>query len=152
PGVLARDPLVMEKIALAKKFGVPIDGHAPGLRGAEAEHYISAGISTDHECFTLAEAQDKLKYGMKIIIREGSAAKNYEALHSLIGTHPERVMFCSDDKHPHELVEGHINELVKRSIQHGYDTMDVLRCACYNPIEHYRLEVGCLQVGQSADF
>ncbi len=153
PGVLHRDALVMDKIRIAKELGLPVDGHAPGLKGADAQKYISAGITTDHECYTLEEALDKLKYGMKISIREGSAAKNYEALHTIIKTHPDKVMFCSDDKHPHELVKGHINELVKRSIvDHGYDTMDVLRCACYNPIEHYKLDVGFLQVGQSADF
>lgn len=153
PGVLAKDPMVMKKIEVAKKLGLPVDGHAPGLKSEEAERYISAGISTDHECFTLEEAQDKLKYGMKIIIREGSAAKNYDALHSLIASNPESVMFCSDDKHPHDLVRGHINELVKRSIvRHGYNTMDVLRCACLNPIKHYNLEVGYLQPGQPADF
>ena len=153
PGVLARDPLVMDKIAVAKELGLPVDGHAPGLKGPEAERYISAGISTDHECFTLEEALDKIKYGMKILIREGSAAKNYEALHSLIASHPDLVMFCCDDKHPHELVKGHINEIVKRSIvQHGYDQMDVLRCACYHPVKHYKLDVGLLQVGDPADF
>jgi len=153
PGVLARDPLVMDKIKVAKDLGLPVDGHAPGLKGAEAERYISAGITTDHECYTLAEALDKLKYGMKITIREGSAAKNYAALHPLLGTHPDQVMLCSDDKHPHELVKGHINELVKRSIvTHGYDTMDVLRCATYNPVKHYNLDVGLLQTGDPADF
>lgn len=153
PGVLARDSLVMNKIQAAKDLHLPIDGHAPGLKGQDAARYISAGISTDHECYTLEEALDKIKYGMKIIIREGSAAKNYNALHTLIGSHPDLVMFCSDDKHPNDLVTGHINDLVKRSIvQHGYDTMDVLRCACYNPIKHYNLDVGYLQSGQSADF
>lgn len=153
PGVLGRDPLVMDKIQVAKDLGLPIDGHAPGLKGADAERYISAGITTDHECYMLDEARDKLKYGMKISIREGSAAKNYNALHPLIGSHPDKVMFCSDDKHPHELVEGHINQLVKRSIvDHSYDTMNVLRCACYNPVIHYGLDVGLLQAGQSADF
>lgn len=153
PGVLARDKLVMDKIAAAKELGLPVDGHAPGLKGEDAERYISAGISTDHESYSLPEALDKLKYGMKVIIREGSAAKNYAALHTLIGSHPDKVMFCSDDKHPHELVEGHINQIVKRSIiDHGYDVMDVLRCACYNPVEHYKLDVGLLQTGQSADF
>ncbi|PJD94889.1 MAG: adenine deaminase [Parachlamydia sp.] len=153
PGVLSRHPLVMDKIRVAQELGLPIDGHAPGLMGEEAAQYIAAGISTDHECFTLAEALDKIKYGMKIIIREGSAAKNYEALHSLIHSHADKVMFCSDDKHPHELVEGHINLLVKRSIvAHNYDSMDVLRCACYNPVKHYNLDVGLLQKGDSADF
>ena len=109
PGVLFDDPMVMEKIKIAKEFDRPIDGHAPGLRGADAEKYISAGISTDHECFTLDEALDKLSYGMKIIIREGSAAKNFEALHPVIKDFPDMVMFCSDDKHPDSLVLGHIN-------------------------------------------
>lgn len=152
PGVLARDSLVMDKINAAKKRNLPVDGHAPGLKGQDAKHYIDAGISTDHECFTLEEALDKLHYGMKIIIREGSAAKNYEALHTLISTNHDQVMFCSDDKHPHELVKGHINQLVKRSIEHGYNTMNVLRCACYNPVIHYNLDVGLLRKGDSADF
>lgn len=152
PGVLNRDPLVMDKIKVAHELGLPVDGHAPGLKGKEAENYISAGITTDHECYMLDEALDKIKYGMKISIREGSAAKNYDALHTLVKSHPEKVMFCSDDKHPNDLVVGHINQLVKRSIvEHGYDTMDVLQAACLNPIEHYKLDVGYLQVGQSAD-
>lgn len=153
PGVLHKDPMVMEKIRIARELGRPVDGHAPGLRGSDAQQYIAAGISTDHECFTLDEALDKVKGGMKILIREGSAAKNYEALHSLIKTHPDMVMFCSDDKHPHELVESHINALVKRSfIDHKYDLMDVLRAASLHPIEHYKLDVGLLQPDDSADF
>lgn len=153
PGVLNKDPEVLAKISIAKSLGKPVDGHAPGLRGDEAKRYIEAGISTDHECYTLDEALDKIRYSMKIIIREGSAAKNYQALHPLIKSHPGQVMFCSDDKHPHELVEGHINNLVKRSIaDHGYDAMDVLRSASYNPIKHYGLDVGLLQTGDSADF
>lgn len=153
PGVLHRDPLVMAKLKVAKELKRPIDGHAPGLMGEDAERYIKAGISTDHECFKLEEALDKLKYNMNIIIREGSAAKNYEALHPLIKSHPKKVMLCSDDKHPHELAKGHINELVKRSInEKGYDLMDVLRCASYNPVTHYHLDVGLLRVGDSADF
>lgn len=153
PGVLSNDPIVMEKIRIAKSHGKPIDGHAPGLMGEEAAKYISAGISTDHECFTLEEALNKIKYGMKILIREGSAAKNYEALHPLIKSHPEMVMFCSDDKHPHDLVDGHINVLVSRSIvDHGYDLMDVLRAACLHPVNHYKLDVGLLRKGDPADF
>lgn len=153
PGVLHRDPRVMQKIEMAHRYNKPVDGHAPGLRGEEAAHYIEAGIFTDHECISLEEALDKIQYGMKILIREGSAAKNYEALHSLIKSHPTEVMFCSDDKHPHELVEGHINQLVKRSIvDKGYDTLSVLRCASYYPIKHYNLKVGLLQPGDSADF
>lgn len=153
PGVLQRDPLVMKKIEIAKQFHKPVDGHAPGLRGEEARRYIQAGISTDHECMTLEEAQDKLKHGMKILIRQGSAARNYDALHPLIKSHPSEIMFCSDDKHPHELVEGHINQIVKRSIiEKQYNLMDVLRAACYHPIQHYQLEVGLLRKGDSADF
>lgn len=152
PGVLARDPLVMDKIAVAHSLGLPVDGHAPGLMGKDAKNYIEAGITTDHECYMLDEALDKIKYGMKISIREGSAAKNYDALHTLLKSHPEKVMFCSDDKHPNDLVVGHINEVVARSIKLGYDTMDVLRSACLNPVEHYKLSVGTLQIGQSADF
>lgn len=152
PGVLHKDPILMKKIEIAKSLGKPIDGHAPGLRGEQAGQYISAGISTDHECYTLGEALDKIKYGMKILIREGSAAKNYEALSPLIKSHPKMVMFCNDDKHPNDLVKGHINDIVKRSFDLGYDRMDVLRAASLNPIEHYHLDVGCLRVGDSADF
>lgn len=151
PGVLQQDPMVMEKIATAKRLGKPIDGHAPGMRGKDAQAYIAVGITTDHECFGLAEAQEKIKYGIKILIREGSAARNYEALHPLIGTDPSKVMFCSDDKHPNDLLKGHINEIVQRSIEKGYDLMDVLRAAILNPIEHYKLDVGLLRVGDSAN-
>ncbi|MCS6834195.1 MAG: amidohydrolase family protein, partial [Flammeovirgaceae bacterium] len=152
PGVLYGDEEVHRKMAIAKKYQKPIDGHAPGLRGEKAKQYIEAGISTDHECFTLEEALEKLSYGMKVIIREGSAAKNFEALHPLIASHPQHVMFCSDDKHPDDLLLGHINLLVKRALQKGYDLFDVLRIACVNPVEHYHLEVGLLHEGDAADF
>jgi adenine deaminase len=152
PGVLSGDAEVMKKIALAKKYGKPVDGHAPGLKGIDAEKYIKAGISTDHECFTKDEALGKLKHGMKIIIREGSAAKNFEALHSLLSEFPDQVMLCSDDKHPDDLLEGHINELVKRALAKGHQLMDVLQAACVNPVLHYRLPVGLLRVNDPADF
>lgn len=152
PGVLNHDPVVMEKIAVAKSFKKPVDGHSPGLRGEEAVRYINAGITTDHECFTFDEGLHKVQNGMKIIIREGSAAKNFEALHPLIKSHPSEVMFCSDDKHPHELVQGHINLLVRRALEKGYDLMDVLRVACFNPVQHYKMDVGLLRVGDNADF
>ncbi len=152
PGVLYKDAQVMAKIAAAQRIGKPIDGHAPGLRGDTAAAYASAGISTDHECFTLDEALDKIAAGMHILIREGSAAKNYEALHTLLKTHPQRVMFCSDDKHPDELVLHHINATVKRSLAKGYDLYDVLRAASVHPAEHYRLPVGLLRTGDPADF
>jgi adenine deaminase len=152
PGVLNEDEEVMAKINAATKRGKPVDGHAPGLRGLAAKKYIEAGISTDHECTSLEEALDKISHGMKIIIREGSAAKNFEALHPLIGTHPEMVMFCSDDKHPDDLLTGHINELVIRSLHLGYDLFDILNIACINPIKHYSLPVGRLREGDRADF
>jgi adenine deaminase len=152
PGVLFSDEEVMRKIALAKKYNKPVDGHAPGLRGADAEKYIKAGITTDHECFTKEEALDKLKFGMKIIIREGSAAKNFEALHELISEYPEMVMLCSDDKHPDDLQLGHINQLVARAVAKGHDVMKVMQCACVNPVKHYKLSVGLLQEDDPADF
>ncbi|MCX7595912.1 MAG: adenine deaminase [Fischerella sp.] len=152
PGVLAKDAEVMEKIQIAHKFGCPVDGHAPGLSGEAARRYAAVGISTDHECVMLAEALDKLAVGMKILIREGSAAKNYNALHPLIDSHPDQCMFCSDDKHPDDLVQGHIDDLVRRSVALGYDVMKVLQVACVNPVLHYRLNVGLLRVGDPADF
>jgi adenine deaminase len=152
PGVLFEDTEVMAKLAAAKKVGKPIDGHAPGLRGEDAQKYINAGISTDHECFTYDEALEKLKYGMKILIREGSAAKNFNALIDLLPNHAENMMFCSDDKHPDDLILGHINQLVQRALKKGCDLFDVLRAACINPVRHYNLNVGLLKVGDPADF
>ena len=152
PGVLNDDPVVMAKIAAAKKRNKPVDGHAPGLKGKDADKYASAGISTDHECFTIEGARDKLNAGMKIAIREGSAAKNYNALIPLLGESPDKIMFCSDDKHPDDLVLGHINELAARSLALGYDLFDVLRACSVNITEHYGLNVGLLQPGDPADF
>lgn len=152
PGVLFQDPEVMKKIAVAHEAGKPIDGHAPGLRGTQAKQYIDAGITTDHECTNLEEALDKIEHGMKILIREGSAAKNFEALVPLLKTHPKMLMFCSDDKHPDALVKGHINELVKRAIKAGCDLFDVLQAACLAPVQHYKLPVGQLRIGDPADF
>ena len=152
PGVLFDSPEVMEKLSIAKKYGKPIDGHAPGLRGEQARKYISAGISTDHECFSIDEAREKISYGMKVLIREGSAAKNFNELHPLIKEHKDMVMLCSDDKHPDDFVEGHINEVVKKAVMLGYDFYDVLKITCLNPIEHYGLDVGTLKVGDPADF
>ncbi|MBK5271135.1 MAG: adenine deaminase, partial [Bacteroidia bacterium] len=136
----------------AHKINKPVDGHAPGLRGEDAKKYIDAGISTDHECFTKEEALDKLKYGMKIIIREGSAAKNFEALIDLLNDFPDRIMFCSDDKHPDSLVLGHINQLCARAVAKGIDLFKVLKAACLNPVLHYSLNVGLLREGDPADF
>jgi len=152
PGVLFKDEAVMKKIEAAHSLGKPVDGHAPGLRGEKAKQYIDAGISTDHECFTKDEALDKLNYGMKILIREGSAAKNFEALIDLLNDHPDKIMFCSDDKHPDSLVEGHINTLCKRAVAKGIDVFKVLQAACINPVEHYKLDVGTLRENDLADF
>ncbi|MBE0647347.1 MAG: adenine deaminase [Bacteroidales bacterium] len=151
PGVLYSDPLVMAKLEAAKKTGKPIDGHAPGLRGEQAKTYIEAGISTDHECFAKPEALDKIGYGMKILIREGSAAKNFDALASLIDEYPEMVMLCSDDKHPNDLAIGHINDLVIRALKNGSKFMDVIRSCTFHPVKHYNLPVGLLQTGDPAD-
>jgi adenine deaminase len=152
PGVLMGDKEVLKKIASAKKYNKPIDGHAPGLRGQDALNYINAGISTDHECFTEAEALEKLKYGMKILIREGSAAKNFDALINLLNEFPDEIMFCSDDKHPDSLVEGHINLLCARAIAKGIDPLKVLKAACINPALHYKMDLGLLRVNDAADF
>ena len=152
PGVLNGDPEVLKKITHAKKMDKRIDGHAPGLRGEEAARYIAAGISTDHECVTREEALDKISHGMKILIREGSAAKNFEALYLLINEYPNNVMLCSDDKHPDDLMEGHIDALVRRALNDGMDLYNVLRAACINPVLHYNLPVGLLRPGDPADF
>ncbi len=152
PGVLYNDPEVMKKIAAAHAAGKPVDGHAPGLRGEQAKQYIEAGISTDHECFTAEEAVDKLANGMKILIREGSAAKNFEALIELLEDHPKMIMFCSDDKHPDSLVDGHVNQLCARAVAKGHDIFNVLRAACVNPVLHYKLDIGLLREGDPADF
>lgn len=152
PGVLYKDGEVLAKLELAKQAGKPVDGHAPGVRGEDAKNYILAGISTDHECYTKEEALEKISLGMKVLIREGSAAKNFESLCSLIEEYPDMVMLCSDDKHPNDLAIGHINELVIRALGKGYNLMKVLRCCTLNPVKHYHLEVGLLQKGDPADF
>lgn len=152
PGVLNGDEEVMKKIASAHRLMKPVDGHAPGLRGEQAKQYIAAGITTDHECFTKDEALDKLQNGMKIIIREGSAAKNFEALISLLHDFPNQIMFCSDDKHPDSLVLGHINQLCARAVARGIELFKVLQAACVNPVSHYNLDAGLLRTGDPADF
>ncbi|MFL0100328.1 adenine deaminase [Tenacibaculum maritimum] len=152
PGVLFDDDEVLKKIQYAKENNKPIDGHAPGLRGDDVTKYIAAGISTDHECFTYEEALEKLEKGMKVIIREGSAAKNFEALIDLLPAHYKEIMFCSDDKHPDDLLLGHINQLCERAVNKGVDVFKVLQAACINPVEHYKLEVGLLREGDAADF
>lgn len=151
PGVLFADQEVLAKIAIAQRLGKPVDGHAPAVRGLDAERYFAAGISTDHECFTYEEALEKLKLGVKVIIREGSAAKNFAALIDLLPQFPDQIMFCSDDKHPDDLIQGHINQLLARALMNGCDLYDTIRAATVNPVEHYKLEVGLLREGDSAD-
>ncbi|RLD29011.1 MAG: adenine deaminase [Bacteroidetes bacterium] len=152
PGVLFDDEEVLKKIAWAKHYNKPVDGHAPGLRGDDITKYITAGISTDHECFNYEEGLEKLQKGMKVIIREGSAAKNFEALIDLLPEHFENMMFCSDDKHPDDLLLSHINNLCARAVAKGMDIFKVLQMACINPVKHYNLDIGLLQVGDLADF
>lgn len=152
PGVIYKDEEVLKKLASAKKYNKPIDGHAPGLMGEDMKAYFDAGIATDHECFGYKEALEKLQHGVKVLIREGSAAKNFETLIPLLKDYPEQMMFCCDDKHPDNLIESHINDHVKRALKHGYDLYDVLRAASYNVVKHYNLPVGLLQEGDNADF
>lgn len=152
PGVIFNDSEVHKKIAAAHKYGKVIDGHAPGLSGDGLRTYAAAGITTDHECFTIAEAEEKIALGMKILIREGSAAKNFDELIPLIEKYPEHIMLCSDDKHPDDLIKGHINLLVKKAVDMGYDIIDILRTVSYNPVKHYGLDAGLLQEGDNADF
>jgi adenine deaminase len=151
PGVIARDSGLMKKIAAARQRNMPVDGHAPGVRGEDLRQYVDAGISTDHESFTYEEGKEKLELGLKLLIREGSAARNFDALEKLIAEYPDRCMFCSDDKHPDDLVKGHIDALVRRAIRLGHDFMSVLRSATVHPVQHYDLPVGLLQPGDPAD-
>lgn len=152
PGVIYKDDEVLKKIEFAKKHNRPIDGHAPGLIGETMKNYFDAGISTDHECFGYDEALEKLKHGVKIMIREGSAAKNFDTLIPLLEDFPEQIMFCCDDKHPDNLIESHLNDHVKRALKEGHNLYNVLRAASYNVIHHYNLPIGLLQIGDNADF
>ena len=152
PGVVNRDPDVMAKIAVAQKYGKPIDGHAPGLTGETLRKYKNSGISTDHECSTFAEAEEKIRLGMKILIREGSAAKNFDALCHLIEKYPDEVMLCTDDLHPDDLLKGHINKLLAKGIEKGLDLFSLLRSATLNPMQYYKIDLGLVQPDHSADF
>jgi len=153
PGVVLEFPDVIAKLESAKKYGKNIDGHAPGLRGADLQKYISAGISTDHESFAYEEAVEKIKLGMKILIREGSSARNFETLYKLIDEYPESVMLCTDDSHPDTLIyEGHIDKLLRRGQEKGLDIYNLIKTAVINPVEHYGLNVGLLREGDPADF
>ncbi|HOK37183.1 MAG TPA: adenine deaminase [Bacteroidales bacterium] len=153
PGVINEDETVIKKLNVAKKHNAQIDGHIPGISGDNLKKYIDSGISTDHECFTIEEASEKIKLGMKILIREGSAAKNFDELYPLISKHNKMVMLCTDDSHPDDLINyGHINKIIKKGIKYGLDIFDLLSAACINPVEHYNLPVGLLRVNDPADF
>jgi len=152
PGVIHGDATVLEKLKIAREAGVPVDGHAPGLTGEDLRKYVAAGITTDHECSTLEEALEKISLGMKILVREGSAAKNLNSLAALLQSHPEMVMLCSDDMHPETLQKGHINKTVARLIADGYDIFNVIRAATLNPSVHYSINSGMLRPGDTADF
>ena len=152
PGVINGEKEIHGKISLARKMGKRIDGHAPGLRGKKLQTYIYSGITTDHECTSIEEAKEKINNGMKILIREGSAAKNFDDLIPLIKDHPEDLMLCSDDLHPDDLIRGHINLLVRKSLHAGYDLFDILKIASVVPVLHYDLDVGLLREGDHADF
>ena len=152
PGVINKDPVVMSKIKIARELGKPIDGHAPGLRGDDLKKYIGEGITTDHEVLSKDEALEKIKLGMKIQIREGSAAKNFDDLVDLVDMYPQMCMFYSDDKHPDDLIKGHINDMVKKAVERGIDVIKVLRCASLNPVLHYKIDMGLLREGDPADF
>jgi len=151
-GVLQGDSEVMAKIAAARAAGKPIDGHAPGLTPEERQRYAQAGISTDHECTTLDEGRECIRAGMKVIIREGSSAKDYALLHPLIDEYPDQVMLCTDDCHADDLVRGHIISIVKRALIDGHDFWNVLQAACCNPQRHYGVNWGLLQEGDPATF
>jgi adenine deaminase len=152
PGVIHNDAEVLKKIEFARKYGKPVDGHAPGLTGDGLKKYVSAGIDTDHECTSIEEAREKLTLGMKILIREGSAARNLDALKELFRTDPSRIMLCSDDLHPEMLGNQHINKLVSKLAGEGFDLFDVIRSCTINPAMHYSLETGLLKPGDPADF
>lgn len=152
PGVLNGDSEVMRKIEAALRNGKPVDGHAPGLTGQQRQQYAAAGITTDHECSTIEEGRSCIESGMKVIIRECSAAKDYERLKALIKEHPDMVMLCTDDCHPDDLVRGHINKIVKRAMTDGFDLWDILQAACVNAQRHYHLNWGLLQEGDPATF
>lgn len=152
PGVIHNDKEVLKKLDIARKTRKPVDGHAPGLSGESLKKYISAGISTDHECSTIEEAREKISLGMKVIIREGSAARNLNALKELFKSNADMIMLCSDDIHPEMLAKRHINKLISQLVSDGYDLFDVIRSCTVNPAKHYNLDTGLLQPGQAADF
>ena len=154
PGVICRDNEVLRKIEGMKKQIKPVDGHAPGLTGRDLYAYISAGIFSDHECTTEKEAKEKLNAGMHIMIREGTGAKNLEDLLPIINRQTaRRVMWCTDDRHPHDIIkEGHIDYIVRSAIRMGLDPVIAIQMATINPAEYFGLNhVGAIAPGRQAD-
>ncbi len=146
PGVIGQDPDVIEKLEVAHAHKKPIDGHAPMLSGTELCSYVAAGISTDHESTTPSEAFEKRRLGMKIMMREGSSAKNLKALAAVGGD-----FIVSDDKDPEDLVEGHVDKMLLKAIEYGIDPVKALKMVTLNPAEHYSLNNGNLVPGKAAD-
>jgi adenine deaminase len=154
PGVLAGDPEVLNKIAAARRHGKPVDGHAPGLAGKGLAAYVAAGIGSDHECTTAAEALEKLAAGMQIMIRQGTGARNLEALLPVVSErNARRLMWCTDDRHPHDLLtEGHIDSMVAAAVRAGLELVTAVRMATLNPAERFGLShLGAIAPGRQAD-
>lgn len=152
PGVIYDDKDTMKKLNLAKKYNLPIDGHAPGVKGEDLIKYINAGVSTDHECVNINEALEKLNNGMYVQIREGSAAKNFNSLHSLINSHNDKIMLCTDDSHPDDLTtKGHIDKIIKLGLKKGYNIINLLKACILNPKKHYNIELCTLKINDNAD-
>ncbi len=151
PGVINREDEIMKKIEISHRNNKPVDGHSPGLRGADLKRYVNSGITTDHECLNLDEALEKISAGMKIQVREGSAAKSFDVFYELIDKFPHSIMLCTDDIHPDDLENGYINRLVSLGIKKGLNLFNLLRAACVNPILHYNLPLGMLRKGDNAD-
>ena len=175
PGVINGDEEVLAKLRLARKYGKPIDGHAPLVTGRDLDKYIAQHIVTDHECSNFAEAMEKKQKGMKIMVRDGSSAKNMEALFdfseklnhlkkqdgfSIIPTEiierrlhsPIFDFIVSDDKHPNDLIEGHLDNSIKKASKLGIDIIQAIEMVTVNPANHFNLDGGVIVTGAKADF
>ncbi len=152
PGVLNGDEIVLKKIEVANRFQKNIDGHAPLLSGINLLNYISKNITTDHECITVSEAIEKIDAGMKIMLRESSASKDFDNLITLINSHPDYIMFCTDDCHPDELQNGYLEKLFRKALLKRYPIKNIIKGSNINAVNHYQLSVGSLKIGDYADF
>jgi len=146
PGVISENPEVIKKIEVAREACKPIDGHAPLLSGDDLCKYVEKGISTDHESVYAEEAREKKELGMKIMIREGSSAKNLQDLASMGGD-----FLVSDDIEPRDLIEGHMNAILRKAVEYGIDEVEAVRMVTINPADHYSLDFGAIAPGRSAD-